>query len=376
MSDSFVHLHAHTSIGSMQDAMTSVYDMFKRAKELGHQALAITDHGTMAAVFDARRASKKHGVKYIPGCEIYFVNDLNNPKEKRRHLILLAKNETGYRNLLQINYQGYVNFQHVPILGKVFPKVDWDILEKHSEGIICLTACSSGPIARTLFERNEEGEWDKDECCVNALKIASRLKGIFGDNLYLEIQPHDLKVYKRNRKTGEVELDVHGEPTIMVDQTHVNKKLVHMSKELDIPLVATCDVHYLEKEDAKIHDMLMAINEKKPLSDKNRHRYEVEEFYMKSGNEVKEFFAKHFTRKLAIEICKNTVEIANLCEDPAYLDLTETRFPKFDVKSELDYDRFQKWWSKQTCFKNGKRMPEDHAFMRYRCVQGFKRKHP
>ena len=368
MSESFVHLHAHTSIGSMQDAMANVYKMFDRAKELGQPALAITDHGTLAAVFDARRASKTSGVKYIPGCEIYFVDDIGDKKSKRRHLILLAKNETGYKNLLQINYLGYKNFQYIGILGKTFPRVDWNILKEHAEGLICLTACSSGPISRALFERDEDECWDQETCSVNALGIASRLKQIFGEDLYLEIQPHSLKVYKHNRKSGELELDKNGEPIKVIDQEYLNKKLLHMSNELDIPLVATCDVHYLEKEDAKIHDMLMAINEKKPLSDKNRHRYEVEEFYMKSGGDVLGYFSDKFDRKFALKGCNNTVDIANKCDDPVYLDSDEIKFPKFDPKTEEDYEDFLSWKGKQ------KQIPEseDHAFLRYRSIKAFK----
>jgi DNA polymerase-3 subunit alpha len=371
MSDNFVHLHAHTSIGSMQDAMTSVNDMFKRAKEMGQPAIALTDHGTMAAVFDARKASKKHGVKYIPGCETYFVNDINNKKEKRRHLILLAKNEIGYRNLLKLNYEGFMNFQYVPFLRKVFPRIDWKLLEQYHEGIICLTACGSGPLARTILEYDESGECDKEECYISALKIASRLKSIFGNDLYLEMQPHDLKVFKHVRKTGEVEKDAHGEPIVVLDQQYLNQKLVQISGELDISLVATCDVHYLDKEDAEIHDMLMAINEKKSLSDTTRHRYEVEEFYMKNGGEVINYFTEKFNRKLAIEICNNTVEIANQCEDSSYIDSSEIRFPKFDAKSEDDYPEFLKWKKEQK--SNG--IPEDQAFMRFRCVKAFKKKY-
>jgi len=370
MSDSFVHLHAHTSIGSMQDAMTSVDAMFARAKELKQPALAITDHGTMAAVFDARRASKKHGVKYIPGCEVYFVNDLDDPKEKRRHLVLLAKNEIGYRNLLQINYKGYVNYVYVPVLDKVFPRVDWNILKEHKEGIICLTACGTGPLSKAMFQLNEDNLWDKEACCVQVLKIASQLKEIFGSDLYLEVQPHDLKVFQKDRKTSKVILDANGEPIITVDQSYINKKLTHVAKELDIPLVATCDVHYLDKEDAEIHDMLMAINEKKPLSDTNRHRYEVQEFYMKSAGDVIGYFSDKFNRKLALEVCKNSVEIANKCEEPVYLDSEEVKFPKFDATQEKDYSDFLKWKQKQ------KQLPEqeDHAFLRYRCIKAFKKK--
>lgn len=368
MKDNFVHLHAHTSIGSMQDAMTSVDDMFARAKKLGQPALAITDHGTMAAVFDARKASLKHGVKYIPGCETYFVNDVAEKKTPRYHLVLLAKNEVGFKNLLRLNYIGYKNFQYIPILRKVFPRIDWNMLKDHKEGLVCLTACGSGPLARALFAREKNDEWHKEDCYINALKIASQLKDIFGENLYLEIQPHDLKAYKHDRKTGEKELDPNGDPIIRVDQPYINRRLLQISKELEVPLVATCDVHYLNKEDAQIHDMLMAINEKKPLSDKNRHRYEVEEFYMKSFSDVKGYFSERFNRKLATEVCNNTVHIANQCEDSSYIDSEDIRFPVFDPKTEDDYEEFLDWKKKNNI--NGGLTP-DKAYMRFKCIKSF-----
>lgn len=371
MTDNFVHLHAHTSIGSMQDAMVSVNDLFKRAKELGQSSIAITDHGTMAAVFDARNASKKHGIKYIPGCEAYFVDSIEDKKAKRKHLILLAKSEIGYRNLLRLNYEGYENFQYVPFLRKVFPRIDWNMLEKYHEGIICLTACGSGPLSRALMERGEKDEWNKEECYINALQIATRLKGIFDEDLYLEVQPHDLKAYKRDRKTGEINVDPDGEQVIVIDQDYINRSLVKISKELDVSVVATCDVHYLEKEDAKVHDMLMAINEKKPLSDKTRHRYEVEEFYMKTSGDVMSYFTEHFDRKMAINVCNNTVEIANKCDDSSYIDSTEIRFPKFDATQEEDYDDFVQWKAD----KEYGDIQEDHLFMRYRCIKTFKEKY-
>lgn len=373
MRDNFVHLHAHTSIGSMQDAMTNVYDMFEKAAEIGQPALAITDHGTIAAAFDARKASLKHGVKYIPGCEAYFVNSVENKKEKRRHIVLLAKNEQGYRNLLQLNWKGYENYQFVAVMGKVFPRIDWKMLEEHHEGIICLTACGSGLISRQMFVYDEDDqEWAKDACHANVIDTVHKLKKIFGEDLYLELQPHNLVVYDRDRKTGEVKETPSGKPRVVVNQNHINKKLIEAAKICKVKMVATADIHYLTKEDAKVHDMLMAISAKKPLSDPLRHRYEVEEFYMKTSGDIMNHFTEKFNRKLALELCNNSVEIANKCEDPKYLDTTEVRFPKFDCTVEPDYKDFLKWRKGQPF--NGD-VPEDKAFMRYRCVKGFKKKY-
>ena len=369
MTDNYTHLHAHCSQGSMLDAMTNIDAMFKRAAELGQTSLALTDHGTMAGIFDAHKASKKYGVNYIPGIEAYFVDDVNDPKQKRRHIVLLAKNEKGFRNLLSLNYKGYLNLQYVAVMNKVFPKIDWDLLEEHKEGIICLTACGSGLISRQMFVHSDDGEWLKDECNCKALETANRLKGIFGEDLYLEVQPHNLKVFKTKRKTGEVELGKNGQPIVVVDQNHINKLLRKIGEKLDIKLVATTDVHYLDKEDAKIHDMLMAINSKAPLSDKNRHRYEVEEFYMKDRATVRNHFAQVFDEDFADVLCDNTMEIANKCQQSAeYLGNNEVRFPQFDLESESDYDEFMEWLDTQS-FKD--KIPKDHSMMRFRCQKVF-----
>ena len=196
MTTKYVHLHSHTSIGSMQDAMTSVDAMFKRAKEFGQTALAITDHGTMAATFDARKSAKKYGIKFIPGLEAYFVDDVKDEKAKRCHLVLLSKNQTGHKNLLRLNYEGYTNFKYIAVLNKVFPQIDWALLEKYHEGIICLTACGSGILAREMFKRDDQEEWNEELCNLNILKTCGRLKDIFGKDFYLEVQSHSLKKFK------------------------------------------------------------------------------------------------------------------------------------------------------------------------------------
>lgn len=370
--DNFVHLHAHTSIGSMQDAMTNVYKMFERAAEIGQPALAITDHGTIAAAYDARKASKKYGVKYIPGCEAYFVDSIKDQKAKRRHIVLLAKNETGYRNLLTLNWKGYQNSQYVAVMNKVFPRIDWEMLEEHNEGIICLTACGSGLISRKMFVYDEEeGEWASSACHTNVIETVNRLKGIFGDDLYLEVQPHNLRVLARNKKTKEIEYTPSGKEIVIVDQNHINKKLMQAAEVCGVKLVATADVHYLEKGDAKVHDMLMAISSKKPLSDPFRHRYEVEEFYMKTSKDIMRHFSENFSSEIAQMLCDNSVEIGNKCVDPTYLDTEEVRFPVFNYKSEDDFGDFSAWLSEQ---KWKDKVPGDHAFMRFRCIQAFRKK--
>jgi len=365
----FIHLHCHSSIGSMLDAMTNIDEMFKRAKELGQPGMAITDHGCMAGIFDARKASKKYGIKFIPGIEAYFVDDVTDKEQKRRHIVLLAKNEKGYRNLLSLNYEGYLNFQYVAVINKVFPKIDWNLLEKYHEGIICLTACGSGLLSRQMFVHNEDGEWLLDTCHTNLYSAAKKLKNIFGDDLYLEVQPHNLKIIDRNRRTGEIKLSKTGEEIVIIDQDHINRKLIELGKSLNINLVATADIHYLNKENAKDHDMLMAISSKAPLSDKTRHRYEVEEFYMKDRQTIFNHFKDKFGETFANEVCDNTIKIFEKCIESDYLDVKEPRFPKFDVDNVPDLELFKDWQAKQT----NNSIPSDHSYMRFKCVSEFKK---
>lgn len=364
----FVHLHSHSSIGSMGDSMVSVEQLFQKASKLKMSAIAITDHGLMGGVFDAWRASKKYGIKFIPGAEFYMVNDLLDKEEKRKHLVLLAENEIGYRNLLRINWEGFINKQYVPVMNKVFPKIDWNIIKKYREGIFCLSACSSGPIARALLERQENGLWDKEDSFQKALQIAKKLFNIFGDHFYLELQPHNLQVYKKNRKTGDIEVDSSGIPILIIDQKYLNQNLIKISKILGVKIVSTCDVHYLEKNDAKIHDLLMAVNSKAPLSDPTRHRYGIDEFYMKSGKEVAEYFVQEFDERVAKVVCKNSCIIAKKCVWPDYLEPKGIRFPQFPIQDEPDYKKFKTWLKKQDY-----NISEDHAFMRYRCILAFKK---
>ena len=362
----FNHLHSHSTF-SLIDSLATVDALFKTAKEMGQKAIAITEHGNNASVWDCRKAAKKYGVQYIAGLEAYFCDTVEDPKSKRQHLVLLAKNQQGYKNLLKLNYLGFQKHQYVPFLNKVFSRIDWSMLEQYHDGLICSTACPSGLLAFELIKYNEGNEWNKEACYQEAIKVAKRLQALFGEDLFLELQPHALKKFKTNRKSGEVERDVNGEPIVTVDQHYVNSRLITMARELNLPLVATCDVHYIKKEDALTHDLLMSVNDKKPLSDPHRHRYEVEEFYMKSGDEVFNYLQAAFDGGVALEACSNTVRIAERCEDTSYIDSNVIRFPKFKPAEEKDYDTFLKWREKNV----GVDIAEDNAYLRYRCIKAF-----
>lgn len=351
MSREFVNLHAHTNLGSMLDALSYVDDLFNKADELGQKALAITDHGTLGGHYDAFQAYKRTGVKFIPGCEMYFVHSYDylpaeegkstrKRTEKRKHIVLLAQNETGYKNLLKINFEGFKH--HVIVMGRVFPRISWEELEKYSEGIIATSACGSGILAEYIFRR----ELDK------ATDAALRLQSIYGDRFCIEIQPHDLK-------------DDH------VDQIFLNNQLINIAQKLGIKIVAAVDVHYITREFEKIHDVLLAINSKKPVDDPDRHRYGIDEFYMKSGDEVYAFLEKHHGKSVATVAVENTTKVAAMCDSPDYMESGGNHLPVFDPRDEPDFGEFCEWTDTVKIPKN---MAIDKKYMRYKVVQGFKQK--
>ncbi len=348
MSKEFVNLHNHTCQGSMLDSMNDVNKLFDKVSELGQKAIAITDHGTLAAYYDSYYASKRTGVKFIPGCEAYYVNSYNIDesedlkKERRKHILLLAQNEIGYKNLLKLNYIGFQN--HDVSMGRVFPKIDWNILSKHADGLIVTSACGQSPIARLIMEDNYEG----------ALKTAVKFAELFDGRFYLEIHPHNLKVEG-------------------LDQHYINLQLIKISKELGLPLVTTSDVHYLTKEMAKYHDVLLAINSKKPVDDPTRHRYGIDEFYVKTGDEIYDYLHNLYGKNVAEEAIGNTVKISEMCENPDYMDMDSNHLPSFPVKDEKDYNLFLEWKEKT---KLSNKINEDAAYMRYKCVNSFKKKFP
>jgi len=347
----FAHLHTHNNFGSMLDALQSVDDLFDLVKLKGQKALAVTDHGTLAAHFDAYKAYKRTGIKFIPGCEQYFVHsyDIIEPEagkkgrkrtEKRKHIVLLSQNEKGYKNLLKINYIGFQHF--VVSMGRVFPRISWEVLEEYNEGIIATSACGNGILAKFIFE-------DKYD---EAVKYATKLANIFKDRFYLEIQPHDLK-------------------DDYFSQIKLNNNLIKMSKELELPLVVATDAHYLTKEDAKVHDVLMAINSKKPVDDPDRHRYGIDEFYVKDGDEVYDFLLKHHGIEVAEEAVLNTIKIVDRCDNPDYLESKENHLPIFDPSKEKDFEEFMKWRRKSNIPED---LSQDKAYMRFHIIKGFKKK--
>ena len=344
----FVSLHNQTDF-SILDSLISPKALLKRAKELGQTAIAITDHGTLASAWDAWKASKDIGVKLIIGCECYFTNDASNIDDKLRHVVLIAKNATGYRNLLTLNKKGFDNNSFI---GKrVYSVIDWKLLEQHSEGLICLTACGNGIVSQLLMNHKTD----------EAEQTLVRLHAIFGDNLGIEVQPN-------NMKRGS---NIYNDE---IDQNFLNRQLINLGKKLNIRVVAACNAHYLKKEDHDTHDVFLAIGSHQPVYSNYRLKYPVPDFYLKTGEEVKAFFTRNYGEETAQSLCNNSLYFANLCEvpqwiDPKFSNPTGKELPVFPVKDETDYPEFIEWISRQSA--DLQKLEEDKLFLRYRCEKLF-----
>lgn len=302
----FIHLHLHTPY-SLLDGFSKIDKLLDRVEEYGMDSVAITDHGVMFGVVEFFKKAKKRGIKPIIGCEIYItpgsMYDKGTEEKKRHHLLLLAENETGYKNLIKIVSEAFVHGYYYK------PRADHKLLEENSEGIICLSACLAGEVQSHLMNDNYE----------EAQKAALRYKKIFGkNNFFLELQDHGLP-----------------------DQKKVNIYLKRMSKELGIPLVATNDVHYVDQEDSKAQDILLAIGTGTTVNQEKRMRFPNSQFYFKSGDEMYELF------KDIPEAIKNTRKIADRCNfefkfHDMHLPYFEVPIPHDEYLKQLVYKGLEK----------------------------------
>ena len=286
----FAHLHVHTEY-SLLDGSNKIKEYVKRVKELGMDSAAITDHGVMYGVIDFYRAAKDAGINPILGCEVYvapnsrFDKELTGGEDRYYHLVLLAENNTGYANLMKIVSKGFTEGYYYK------PRVDMEVLNQYHEGIIALSACLAGEVQRYITK----GLVDE------AKKTARKYEQCFGKgNFFLELQDHGIP-----------------------EQRQVNSVLLQMSKELDIPLVATNDVHYTYAEDEKPHDILLCLQTGKKLADEDRMRYEGGQYYVKSEEEMKGLFP------YAWEAVENTQRIADRCH--VEIEFGVTKLPKYEV---------------------------------------------
>ncbi len=299
----FVHLHIHSEY-SLLDGANRIKDLPKRAKELGMDAIALTDHGVMYGVIDFYKECKKQGVKPIIGCEVYVAARGRTRKDKEpgidkryNHLILLAKNNQGYKNLSKLVSIGFVEGYYYK------PRIDYEVLEKYSEGLVCLSACLAGAVNQALLNGQDE----------EAEEIALWHKRVFGKDYYIEIQNNGIE-----------------------KQVLANQKLVALARKLDIPLVATNDAHYLKREDAHNHEVLLCIQTGKRMKDEDRMKFDTDELYVKSPEEMIEYFSSF------PDAIENTVKIANECN--VEFEFGHTILPNYDVPEEFatHYDFLKK----------------------------------
>ncbi len=318
----FAHLHVHTEY-SLLDGSNKIKEYVKRVKELGMDSAAITDHGVMYGVIDFYKEAKAAGINPVIGCEVYvapnsrFDKELTGGEDRYYHLVLLAENNTGYANLMKIVSRGFTEGYYYR------PRVDMEVLEQFHEGIIALSACLAGEVQRYI----QKGLLDE------AKKVARKYENCFGKgNFFLELQDHGIPA-----------------------QQTVNTTLLNMSRELDIPLVATNDVHYTYAEDAQPHDILLCLQTGKKLSDEDRMRYEGGQYYVKSEEEMKGLFP------YAWEAVENTQRIADRCH--VEIEFGVYKVPHYEVPQGYDS------WSylNKLCTEGLKeRYPEDDGTLRSR----------
>ena len=291
----FTHLHVHTEY-SLLDGSSKIKEITSRAKELGMKSLAITDHGVMYGVIDFYKAAREVGIKPILGCEVYvapgsrFDKQPGESESRYYHLVLLAENNTGYKNLMKIVSRGFTEGFYYK------PRVDYEVLEQFHEGIIALSACLAGEVQRYLARGMYEA----------GCEAAKRYEGIFGKgNFFLELQDHGIP-----------------------EQKYVNPQLIRMSQELGIDLVCTNDVHYTYAQDADAHDILLCIQTGKKVADENRMRYDGGQYYLKSPEEMAELFP------YAPQALENTCKIAERCN--VEIEFGVTKVPHFEVPQGFD----------------------------------------
>ena len=312
---SFVHLHVHTEY-SLLDGECRIEPLVARAKELGQTALAITDHGVMYGAVAFYKACCAAGIKPIIGCEVYVAPRTRFDKEhgidsEYTHLILLCKNETGYKNLCYLVSAAFTEGFYTK------PRIDWQLLHERAEGLICLSGCIAGAIPRMINSGNYEG----------AKKKALELRELFGeDGFYLEIQDHGLDVEHR-----------------------ASKGLLRIHEETGIPLAVTNDAHYIEKKDAYYQDVLMCVQMQKTVNDPSRMKFETEEFYLKTEDEMRALFPEH------PEAADNTAKIAEMCNYD--FEFGKYKLPRFKLP-EGEADSFS--YLKRLCFEGlSRRYPND-----------------
>jgi len=331
MACTFVNLHLHTETGSPLDGFSRIPDIIKRSKELDYDAIAVTDHGSMSAVLSLYNEGKKHGVRIIPGIEIYCVDDRTKrvKGEPNRHLVLLAKNKKGYQNLLKLNFEAYKTGS-ISVYDRVLPRVDLGLLSKHGKGVIATSACLGGTIP-VLLNNGLESE---------AITLVETYKDIF-DEFYLEVQPTYL--------IGE-------------DQKVMNKKIEALAKKTKTPIVVALDSHYVYPEDREFHHVLLAVQSKRTIDDEKRLFFEATPLI--SEEEILKEFPQ--------EYIDNTRRIADQCEPATYIEAGEDyKIPPFPIPEDKEFEEWERKVKETGRYKDKNRIAK---YLRYKIQQGMKTK--
>ncbi len=315
----FTHLHIHTEY-SILDGACRIKPLLKHVKELGQTAIAITDHGVMHGCIDFYKACKAEGIKPIIGCEVYVAprsrfDKVHGIDNQRYHLVLLAKNENGYKNLIKLVSAAWTEGFYTK------PRIDHEILEQYHDDLICLSACLAGEIPQALLKNDYEG----------AKNTALWYKNLFGDgNYYMEIQDHGIE-----------------------EQHRTNPDIIKIARELGIPLVATNDAHYVKKEDAEIQKILLCIQTKKTIAEDTGMGFSTEEFYVKSGEEMLDLFPEY------PDAIDNTNKIAEMCN--VDFKFGNSILPNYDVPEGMThFEYFQKLCYDGFEMRYGKDGPQEY----------------
>ncbi len=294
---SFVHLHNHSEF-SLLDGASRIKDMIAAAKQLNMPSIALTDHGVMYGAIKFYQEAIKQGVKPILGCEVYVASSSRFDKSKGKndmpsHLTLLAADNEGYKNLMNLSSLGFLEGFYYK------PRVDFELIEKYSKGIIALSGCMSGVLSRPILADDDK----------RTTELAKKLQSIFQENLYIELQNHNIE-----------------------EQPGLNKKLSSLAKEHGIELVATNDTHYVKESDAVAQDVLLCIQSGSTLEEKGRLKFSTREFYIKSLEQMKEALGEYPS---AFE---NTLKIADKCD--VEINLDKILLPKFEPPKELSLEEY------------------------------------
>lgn len=304
----FTNLHLHTEYSAL-DGMIRIDKLAERIKEMGQDTFAVTDHGTCGGYLKAAKAAKDNQLKFIPGIEAYQVDDRTDKTrgQKNKHLILLARNEKGYRNLTALNFQAFYS-GHYMLFDRLIGRTDMELLKKYGKGLICTTSCFAGYVPTMV----REGRFTE------AKKILRQYQSIF-DEVFIEVEAHDMD--------GQAEL---------------NEAMLEIGLELGIPGIVTTDAHYLCQEDSGVHDVLLAIQAKEAVADPNRKlKFGTQKLYIQSEDEIRSVIQDE-------DLITNTVGISTMCDDATqYLESSGQKMPYFPVEQTEDFEDFFLWYNKK-----------------------------